>query len=399
MNLNLRDQIPSLKNKIYFNYGGQGPLPKPSLDEIIKSWEIIQEIGPFTNNVWEFINKETISTKLLLSKILGVNTKNIALSENISTGIVLPLWGIKFNYGDELLISDCEHPGIIAACRELCRRNNLELNIFPIQKIKGLESDKFISEFTKYLNKKTRVVIISHLLWNYGFKIPLKELSKEINKSTNDPFLIVDGAQSFGHLDIKDQVKYSDIYAITSHKWACGPEGLGAFFVSDRFLNSSNPTIIGWKSLKREQGIYEPFDDLYQKDARKYEIATSCIPLLAGLRKSLKLLKIDQFEEERNKTITTMSNKLWIELNNIENINLVLDYPLDNGIVSFDIEGIKNKQRLINELGKRNIWIRIIEDPRWFRACIHQMTTSEEINLFIKQIKLILQSTNFHQGI
>ena len=50
-----RDQIPALKNKYYFNYGGQGPLPKSSLEAIVKTWEIIQDLGPFTNNMWPFI--------------------------------------------------------------------------------------------------------------------------------------------------------------------------------------------------------------------------------------------------------------------------------------------------------------------------------------------------------
>jgi len=46
MKNNLRDLIPALKNKYYFNYGGQGPLPKSSLEAIVKTWEIIQDLGP-----------------------------------------------------------------------------------------------------------------------------------------------------------------------------------------------------------------------------------------------------------------------------------------------------------------------------------------------------------------
>ena len=384
----LRGQIPALKNKIYFNYGGQGPLPKPSLEAIIKSWEIIQDIGPFTNNVWSYISSEINSTKLLLSQILGVNKKNIALSENISTGIVLPLWGIKFKEGDELLISDCEHPGIVAACRELCKRNKLKLIILPLQKIKVLNDQNFISETLKYLNKNTRVIIISHILWNFGFKIPLKKLRKEINRLDNNPYLIVDGAQSFGHIDVNLDVSDSDIYAVTSHKWACGPEGLGAFFVSDKFIHETNPTIIGWKSLKREQGIYEPFNNLYQEDARKFEIATSCTPLLSGFRKSLSLLEIDKFSEKRQESIIRMSNKLWLDLKGIKSVDLILNSPLCNGIVSFDIKNLIDKNRFIKELGKKNIWIRVVEDPKWFRVCIHQMTTNNDINLLVDQIKL-----------
>ena len=45
MTINLRDQIPALKNKYYFNYGGQGPLPKSSLEAIVKTWEIIQDLS------------------------------------------------------------------------------------------------------------------------------------------------------------------------------------------------------------------------------------------------------------------------------------------------------------------------------------------------------------------
>ena len=58
MRNNPRDQIPALKNKYYFNYGGQGPLPKSSLEAIVKTWEIIQDLGPFTNDMWPFIYKE-----------------------------------------------------------------------------------------------------------------------------------------------------------------------------------------------------------------------------------------------------------------------------------------------------------------------------------------------------
>tara|TARA_Y100000589_G_C27166285_1_gene634884 strand:+ start:875 stop:2050 length:1176 start_codon:yes stop_codon:yes gene_type:complete len=386
---NLRGLIPGLRNKIYLNYGGQGPLPDPSLNEIIKSWKIIQNIGPFTNEIWPFISNEIIQTKLVLSKFLGVARKNIALSENISTGMILPLWGIRFKTGDEILISDCEHPGIVAACRELCRRNNLKLKILSIQKIKNLNDQEFLSETLRHINQKTNLFIISHVLWNYGYQIPLKKLRYELNKLSYEPYLIVDGAQSFGHIEIQDEVKHVDLYSITSHKWACGPEGLGAIYLSDRFIENSRPTIIGWKSLKKEQGIYEPYENLFHEDARKFEIATSCTPLLAGLRKSLDLLDKNNSGIAKNKQITNLSNKLWKDLSQINNVKMILEHPLNNGIVSFNIDGETKKDEIIKSLGKKNIWIRIVEDPKWFRACIHQMTTENEINLLVNEIRLI----------
>ena len=61
----LRDLMPALKNKTYFNYGGQGPLPKSSLKAITTSWEKIQELGPFTTKVWPYVASEIQATKKL----------------------------------------------------------------------------------------------------------------------------------------------------------------------------------------------------------------------------------------------------------------------------------------------------------------------------------------------
>lgn len=64
----MRDLCPALANKTYFNYGGQGPLPTPSLEAITTSWKRIQELGPFTAEIWPHISKEVNSTRGLRSQ-------------------------------------------------------------------------------------------------------------------------------------------------------------------------------------------------------------------------------------------------------------------------------------------------------------------------------------------
>ena len=56
----LRDLCPALANKTYFNYGGQGPLPAPSLEAITASWQRIQELGPFPNNGLAYVASSLI---------------------------------------------------------------------------------------------------------------------------------------------------------------------------------------------------------------------------------------------------------------------------------------------------------------------------------------------------
>ena len=65
---------------------------------------------------------KNIDHKSIIAQKLGVNSKNVAFTENISSGMILPFWGIKVEDGEELLISDCEHPGVVAASRVILQK-------------------------------------------------------------------------------------------------------------------------------------------------------------------------------------------------------------------------------------------------------------------------------------
>ena len=387
--ISFNENIPALQNKYYFNYGGQGPLPTQSLNAITSSWETIQHLGPFTNDVWPYITKEVISTKNLISEICGVHPKRIAFTENVSSGCVLPLLGLPFSDGDHILISDCEHPGIVAACKELARKKNLTIGILPVLTLrkghdKKYETDKIVLKLIdQSLQENTKLVVLSHLLWNTGQIMPIELISHKLKKHSNKPYLLVDAAQSFCHIPIKGACDKADIYAFTGHKWAYGPEGLGAVALSTRVLEESNPTLIGWKSLKAEEGIHVNNKTPFHSDGRRFEIATSCVPLLAGLKSSLKMLSNEGSDTERFSKIKNLSGVLWEKLNQIKNIKVVLDSPPPSGIVSFSINGINSPEEAVKYLGQNKLWIRVLEDPKWLRACVHITTDLKEIDNLI----------------
>ena len=98
----------------------------------------------------------------------------------------------------------------------------------------------------------------------------------------------------------------------------------------------------------------------------------------------------DCHEKEKSKNIKRLSEKLWDKLNQLKGVELVLEKKYLNGIVSFNIENIEDKEKFVSKLGEKKIWIRVLEDPKWFRACVQQMTTEAEIDLLSKEIKKIL---------
>ena len=392
--------MPALANKAYFNYGGQGPLPSPSLDAINNSWSKIQELGPFTNNVWPYVASELDTTREHLAKICGVKAKRLALTENVTSGCVLPLWGLPFSSGDHLLISDCEHPGVVSACIELARRKHLSIDILPVEQLrdgvtqKEDTEQKLLKILDVGLKPNTKLVVISHLLWNTGQIMPISAIAQQLTNHPNKPFLLVDAAQSFGQISVNETASKADIFAFTGHKWACGPEGLGAVAISERVLTESTPTLIGWRALQNEGKVSDKDSEPFHLDSRRFEIATSCTPLLAGLRCSLELLEKEVPESKRGTKIQELSSHLWKKLDGIKGVETILNGAPPAGLVSFSLPQRKSTKEIVRLLGKQNLWIRDLESPICLRACLHITTRTKEIDYLSTAIKELANVTN-----
>jgi L-cysteine/cystine lyase len=376
-----RELCPALLNKTYFNYGGQGPLPTPSLEAIQASWRRIQELGPFTTDVWPFIGAEVSSTRRRLAQLCGVAPHRLALSENVTSGCVLPLWGLPFTTGDRLLISDCEHPGVVAACVELARREGLEIDTLPVQQLRGDQPSTdagVMDALEQGLTPRTRLVVLSHLLWNTGQIMPITAVAERLALHPQSPYLLVDAAQSFGQIPVQQAAAAADIYAFTGHKWACGPEGLGGVALSERVLAQGQPTVIGWRSLQDESKADLSSSDPFHHDSRRFEVATSCVPLMAGLRCSLDLLDKEGTGDERWARIQSRSEGLWQALNNLDGLTPLLHVPPASGLVSFQLRHDAAPAEVVQQLGQQGLWIRDLADPRCLRACTHVTTTEAE---------------------
>ncbi len=386
----IRDLFPALANKTYFNFGGQGPLPSPSLNAITSCWQRIQELGPFTTDLWPFIGTELNSTRQQLARLCGVAPHRLALTENVTSGCVLPLWGLPFSPGDHLLISDCEHPGVVAACAELARREGLQIDTLPVQNLRGDPSTSdagVMDALEQTLQPRTRLVVLSHLLWNTGQIMPITAVADRLSNHPHRPFLLVDAAQSFGQIPTDQAAAAADIYGFTGHKWACGPEGLGGVALSERLLAEANPTLIGWRSLRNESKADPSNLDPFHHDSRRFEVATSCVPLMAGLRCSLDLLEQTGSPEQRLQQIRSLSGRVWQGLADVPGVTPLLSSAPVSGLVSFTWGSEQPLGDLVKQLGSEGIWIRDLADPDCLRACTHTLTTDDEVDALIEALK------------
>ncbi|MGB3694041.1 MAG: aminotransferase class V-fold PLP-dependent enzyme [Spirulinaceae cyanobacterium] len=380
-----RENFPALANKVYFNFGGQGPLPQTAFQAIIQGYEYIDKEGPFGVGINGWIKEQVAATRVAIAAELNSPTEAITITENVTAGCNIALWGMEWQPGDRIIISDCEHPGVIATVQEICRRFGVEMVVFPL--METLNEGNPTEVIAQYLTPKTRLVVLSHLLWNIGQVVPLKEIVQVCHNYLGEKpvRVLVDAAQSVGCLPLNLTELEADFYAFTGHKWLCGPQGVGGLYVRPETQSSLHPTFIGWRGVEVNQRG-QPTG--WKKDGQRYEVATSAYPQYLGLQEAIAIHSTWGTAQKRYEKICQLSKYLWEELKQIKGVKCLRTKPPQAGLVSFQLTENNSHQKFVQDLEKQGFLLRTIADPDCIRACVHYFTLPEEIEQLLKAIKV-----------
>jgi L-cysteine/cystine lyase len=164
--------------------------------------------------------------------------------------------------------------------------------------------------------------------------------------------------------------------------------------------------LIGWRSLSQESSGNSGFHG----DARRFEVATSCLPLAAGLNRSLQLLEAEGSAQARLERIRQLSVQLWQGLQLIPGAKTLLEVRPPAGLVSFTLEApqqcqgpeallapeallepeaLLGPEAIVTALGRQGIWLRSLADPQCLRACTHICTEEGEIERLLDALAQI----------
>jgi len=377
-----RQQFPALGNKAYFNFGGQGPMPTSAMDAVILAQNEIQRLGPYGNEVNSLLIDNTKATRVAIATELSVPPETITLTENVTAGCNIAMWGIEWKAGDHILLTDCEHPGIIATAQEIARRFSVEVSFCPI--MSTLNDGDPVAIIADNLRPNTRMVVLNHVLWNTGQVLPLEKIVETCR--SNNTKLMVDAAQSVGLLPLNLTELGVDFYAFTGHKWLCGPPGVGGLYVRPQARESLYPTFIGWRSVVVD-GKAKPVK--WQESGERYEIATSAYPFYVGLTEAIAVHQKWGTPQKRYEQICHNSEYLWQKLMSVSGIKCLRKSSPESGLVSFQLESNQSKTslELVQFLDSKKIFTRTILDPDCVRACVHYFTLESEIDQLVEEIQ------------
>ena len=260
-------------------------------------------------------------TRKQLAAYLRVTSKEILITRNTSESNNWVSNGIDLGKGDEVVIFSDNHPSNNQAWKERGRRFGFTVKeVPPVNPHPGF--DYYLEAFEKVMTPRTRVCAFTHLSNKVGDMFPAKELCAMARE--RDILTLVDGAQSFGLLNVDLSDIQPDFYSGSAHKWPCGPKETGVLYVNSAVQDRFWPSI--YSAYQGKKGLAKTHEGLGQRDT----------PALYAFGKQIEFLReIGQGKiEERSEKI---ASKIIGELQKIKGVHIYTssELALRSAVVTF----------------------------------------------------------------
>jgi selenocysteine lyase/cysteine desulfurase len=282
----LRKQFLIPPDEIYLNNGTVGSSPAPVLRAIFDGYtqtEKMDQQDPEDYPIWGYAAWNQFRDPL--AEFVGCKRDEIALLRNATEANSYIANGIDMKPGDEVLMTDQEHPGGEQPWQLKAKRYGIVVKKVILPKpVK--EASQVLNLFNDAITDRTRVIFFSHITTATGVVLPAKELC--VLARSKNTLSAVDGAHVTGMMRLNVTSLGCDFYSSSPHKWLQAPKGSGFLYMRDEVIDRV------WNTIATE-GWDEP-----QLRAERFQrIGSSNVPALWGLVAAINLaneIGIDRIE-------------------------------------------------------------------------------------------------------
>jgi len=367
-------------DKIYLNNASVSVMPKISIEAMKKFLVSYSEMGPDSPESEIFINELWDKTRSAISKLVKCQPEEIVITQSVTDGVNIVANGMNFSNDSNIVIRGGEHEHHANYFPWLRLGGKLNVRNLPIDENGGFAH----SELKNLVDGKTRLVALSHGLYNSGLILPVKEIG-EILQKENIPYFL-DTAQTVGCIGDFDFVGTGcNFMSFNASKWLCGPMGTGVFYCNKKSNELLEPLSIGGESadLTKDGKLeYKKLPERFQAGFRNYAG-------LAGMESSITYLQ-DLGLDNIRKHIIKLSNLFIDEIGKIDGAKVYVpeEESIRTSIVSFDV-GRNEPETVVLELAKKGIIIakREILDKSILRISPHVFNTEDEILKLVEELK------------
>ncbi|AJA92051.1 cysteine desulfurase [Candidatus Nitrosopelagicus brevis] len=367
-------------DKTYLNNASVSVMPKTSIEAMKQFLIDYSEMGPDSPESEIFIKGLWEKTRTSIAKVVKCNPDEIIITQSVTDGINIVANGMKFENDSNIVIRGGEHEHHANYFPWLKLGGKIDVRSLPVNENGGFGN----SDLKKVLDEKTKLVALSHGLYNSGLILPVKEIGKELQKE-NVPYFL-DTAQTVGCIGEFDFADTGcDFMSFNGSKWLCGPMGTGVFYCKRESSDLLEPSNIGGETAETNENgelTYKELPDRFQAGFRNYVG-------LAGMESSVTFLENLGWNNIRNHIIS-LSNLFIDEIGKISESRVFCpeDESERTSIVSFEIEK-QDPEKIVSELAQKGIIIakREIYEKPVLRISPHIYNTKDEILNLTEELK------------
>jgi isopenicillin-N epimerase len=180
-------------------------------------------------------------SRRLLAEAMRVTPEEIVMTRNTSEANNFVSSGLQLGAGDEVVVFGDNHPSNLNAWREKAKRFGFSIVEVPAT-VPHPGTQFYVDAFTKAMTPRTKVLAVTHVTNTIGDMLPVKELCAAAR--ARGVLSMVDGAQTFGVLDVNLSDMQPDFYSGSVHKWLCGPKEIGMLFVNKAVHDRIAPSVV-----------------------------------------------------------------------------------------------------------------------------------------------------------
>ncbi|PSS46430.1 aminotransferase class V-fold PLP-dependent enzyme [Pseudomonas sp. BBP2017] len=324
------EQAPGLR---YLNHAAVAPWPRRAS----------QAVARFANeNVWlgardypDWMAMEQRLRERLMRLTNAPSTDDIALVKNTSEALSFVAFGIDWQAGDQIVISDEEFPSNRIVWEALADQG---VEVIQVS-LNGQDPE---ADLLAACGPRARLLAISAVQFASGLRLDLVRLGQGCRE--RNVLFCIDAIQQLGALPFDVQAYQCDFAMADGHKWMLGPEGLGVFYCRAEVRPQLKLSEYGWHMLEH-MGDYTRTEWAPARSARRFECGSPNMLGAAALDASLSLLE----EMGMEQVSTLLAERVqWLYEGLAAIPGVQLHSPEDpqrrSGIVSFSIAGIDNTQ-------------------------------------------------------
>ncbi len=322
----VREDFPVLKEVVYLDSTATTQTPKPAVEAMVEYfYRYAGNHGRGAHRLAREATNRYEDARENVARFLNAEPSKTVFMKNTTEGINLIANSYPWEAGDHIITTLLEHHSNLLPWLRLQKKG---VNVTVVSPDSKGKVD--ISSIEKAFTEKTKLISITQVSNVFGSVQDVKNITRLAHRRGIK--VLIDGAQSAGHMPVSLKDLKCDFFATAGHKGLLGPQGTGVLYIKEPdVLDSAS---VGGGTVSDVEG----YTYVLEPSPACFEAGTPNIPGVIGLGRAVEYVeKVGVSEIEAHEI--KLSREAAKRLSELEHVEVY--GPEDRvGIVPFNVKGL-----------------------------------------------------------